>query len=187
MKKLIPTLLIAALALALLAACGDMDSTAPQSGSGQKNDNAGGGKSPADKVADGASDVAHGVANAVDDVWDGLSDMLDGDSLMEDDGEGFKAYGIDEGLLDDYALYRGKDAGDPREVFIARVGQGNLDKVEKALEARRSAVAQQWKDSTDAALAYAKEPVILKNGDYIILAVHDKAGQLKTAFEKLTK
>ena len=77
--------------------------------------------------------------------------------------------------------------GDAAEFFIAKVKEGKMSQVEEKLEARKKAIAGKWKDNTDESMAYAKEPVILKNGNYIMLAVHADMDEAKAEFDRLTK
>ena len=94
---------------------------------------------------------------------------------------------IDEDLLDSYTLRVPRKEGDAAEFFIAKVKEGKMSQVEEKLEARKEAIAGKWKDNTDESMAYAKEPVILKNGNYIMLAVHADMDEAKAEFERLTK
>ena len=189
MKKTLALLLCVVLAACLFAACGQKDAGTtdkPDAADKPNTDD----KTPADDVADGIGDAAQGAANAANDVWDGLMKLFGADAPTTDEGtpEVFaRDYGIDEDLLDSYTLRVPRKENDAAEFFIAKVKEGKMSQVEEKLEARKKAIADKWKDNTDESMAYAKEPVILKNGNYIMLAVHADMDEAKAEFERLTK
>lgn len=184
-KKTLILLLCALLAFSVFAACGNKNDTSDANKEDTTNNN------PADKVAEGVGDAAKGVANAANDVWEGFVSIFKGDKMpktVEGTKEVFaKDYGIDESLLDSYTLRTAEGENNATEFFIAKVKEGKMSEVEQALEKRKTAIAEKWKSSTDQALAYAKEPVIIKSGNYIMLAVHSDLQNAKAEFEKLTK
>lgn len=189
MKKTLALLLCVVLAVCLFAACGKKDAGTTDKPDAADKPNTED-KTPADDVADGIGDAAQGAANAANDVWDGLMKLFGADAPTTDEGtpEVFaRDYGIDEDLLDSYTLRVPRKENDAAEFFIAKVKEGKMSQVEEKLEARKEAIVGKWKDNTDESMAYAKEPVILKNGNYIMLAVHADMDEAKAEFERLTK
>lgn len=196
MKKITALLLTCLVVFTLFAACGKKDENNQDDNKNpvMDNDKNNGDNNPvgdlAGGVADGVGDVANGAAMAAEDVWDGLMDMFGADAprtTKADDAVFARDYGIDEGLIEDYSLQTPEGEDTASEFFIARVKEGKMAQVEEALEKRKTAIADKWKDSTDEKLSYAKEPVIIKNGNYIMLAVHENLDKARTEFEKLTK
>ncbi|MEA4920561.1 MAG: DUF4358 domain-containing protein [Clostridiaceae bacterium] len=185
-KKTLILLLCALLAFSVFAACGNKNDTSDAKKEDTTNKN-----NPADKVAEGVGDAAKGVANATNDVWEGFVSIFKGDKVpktVAGTKEVFaKDYGIDESLLDSYTLRTAEGENNASEFFIAKVKEGKMSQVEQALEKRKTAIAEKWKASTDESMAYAKEPVIIKSGNYIMLAVHSDLTNAKAEFEKLTK
>lgn len=185
-KKTLLLLLCALLAFSVFAACGNEDNTSDDNKEDTTDNN-----NPADEVAEGVGDAAQGVANAANDVWEGFVSIFQGDAIpktVEGTKEVFAAdYGIDESLLDSYTLRTAEGENNASEFFIAKVKEGKMSEVEQALEKRKTAIAEKWKTTTDESMAYAKEPVIIKSGNYIMLAVHSDLENAKAEFEKLTK
>ena len=192
------------LAFSLFAACGEKENDGKNNMDNNNNaadknpgsvtndkDKNDGDKTPLDDMADGVGDVANGLANGAEDVWDGLMDMFGMDNAPKTtagtDEVFARDYGIDDGLLDSYTLRTPEGDNNASEFFIAKVKEGKMSDVEAALEKRKQAIADKWKDSTDESLAYAREPVIIKSGNYTMLAVHSDLEQARAEFEKLTK
>lgn len=201
MKKVSILLLCLVLALSLLTACGrnnkkdDKDepgNNTTQNGSvsnnNMQNDMNGNTQTPADDVADGVGDVADGIARGVDDLWDGMLDLFGADRAprtMEGDEAAFKEYGLDESLIEDYTLQVPENGDTAHEFFIAKVRDGKMAEVEKILEQRKEAIAAKWSTASADGFDYAKEPVIYKSGNYIMLAVYDDVTEIRPEFERL--
>lgn len=195
MKKITALLLTFLVVFTLFAACGKKDDDKQEDdkppvtdGDKDKDNNPVG--DVAGGVGEGLGDLAGGAVMAAKDVWDGLKEAFGADAprtTKGDDAVFARDYGIDEGLIDSYSLQTPEGEDTASEFFIAKVKEGKMAQVEEALEKRKTAIADKWKDSTDEKMGYAKEPVIIKNGNYIMLAVHEDLTNARTEFEKLTK
>lgn len=144
-----------------------------------------------DDLKDDAQNAADGAARGVRGLWDGMLDFFGMDmapNVQEDMGENFKAYGIDEDALDDYILQSPYGEGSRDEFFIAKVKEGRMAEVEEQLEKRAEALRANWAESSPEGMDAEIEPRIIKNGSYIMLAVHggDEA-ELRAEFERLVK
>ena len=60
-----------------------------------------------------------------------------------------------------------------------------MAEVEEALKARRDAIAENWAETELVGMDYAREPYIIKSGNYIMLAVHENTEDIRTEFERL--
>lgn len=195
MKKLTALLLTCLVVFTLFAACGNKDEKDQNNDRDPVTDNNGkDNNNPigdmAEGIGEGVGDVAEGAALAAEDIWDGLMNMFGADAPRTTKGDEAvfaRDYGIDESLIDSYSLQTPEGEDTASEFFIAKVKEGKMAQVEEALEKRKTAIADKWKDNTDEKMGYAKEPVIIKNGNYIMLAVHENLDKARTEFEKLTK
>ena len=191
MKRVSILLLCLLLALSGLTACG-RDKNKPETDKNPPNKNDmtqnGSTQTPGGEIADGAGDIVEGTARGVQDLWDGLMEAFDMDGrprTIEGDDAAFAAYGLSDDLIEDYILRTPENGDTAHEFFIAKVREGKMTEVEQILEQRKEVIAARWADGTDEAMAYAKEPVIYKNGNYIMLAVYEDADTLRTEFERL--
>ena len=191
MKRVSILLLCLLLALSGLTACG-RDKNKPETDKNPPNKNDmtqnGSTQTPGGEIADGAGDIVEGTARGVQDLWDGLMEAFDMDGrprTIEGDDAAFAAYGLSDDLIEDYILSTPENGDTAHEFFIAKVREGKMAEVEQILEQRKEVIAARWADGTDEAMAYAKEPVIYKNGNYIMLAVYEDADTLRTEFERL--
>ena len=191
MKRVSILLLCLLLALSGLTACG-RDKNKPETDKNPPNKNDmtqnGSTQPPGGEIADGAGDIVEGTARGVQDLWDGLMEAFDMDGrprTIEGDDAAFAAYGLSDDLIEDYILRTPENGDTAHEFFIAKVREGKMTEVEQILEQRKEVIAARWADGTDEAMAYAKEPVIYKNGNYIMLAVYEDADTLRTEFERL--
>ena len=100
---------------------------------------------------------------------------------------GFAEYGLNEDLIESYTLQTPENGETAHEFFIAKVKEGKMAEVEAALEKRKEAIAAQWGEGVGADMDYARQPVILKSGNYIMLAVHEDIDEVRAEFERLTK
>ena len=203
MKKVSILLLSLLLALSVMTACGRNRNDKEQSngttnnttqndmndqngmGNGSANNNV---QTPADDLADGVGDVADGVADGVNAVWTGILDFFDMDDrprTIEGDEAAFEEYGLDESLIEEYVLQSPETSDTAHEFFIAKVRDGKMAEVEEILEQRKEIIAANWAETTDSSYDYAREPVILKSGNYIMLAVHEDVENIRTEFERL--
>ena len=198
MKKLFLLTLAALLAFSLAVGCGRNDNrdeqkdpgvsngtqNGTQNGNGQNDMNNAG-----NDIADGAGQVVDGTMQGVRGLWNGVLDFFGGNEVprtSEDKGEIFGEYGVDKALLDDYILHAPAGEDDAHEFFIAKVKEGKMAEVEEALEARRDAIAENWAETELVGMDYAREPYIIKSGNYIMLAVHDSdPEELRAEFERL--
>ena len=193
MKRVSILLLCLFLALAGLTACGrDKDRNEANRGDQNQNQNDmaqnNGAQSPAGEIADGAGDVVQGTMNGVRGLWDGLMEAFAMDGrprTIEGDDDAFAAYGLDESLIEDYTLRTPENGDTAHEFFIARVRDGKMAEVEQILEQRKESIAAQWADGSNDSMAYARDPVIYKSGNYIMLAVYEDPDTLRTEFERL--
>lgn len=191
MKRVSILLLCLLLALSGLTACGrDKNKPETEKNPPNKNDMTQNGstQTPGGEIADGAGDIVEGTARGVQDLWDGLMEAFDMNGrprTIEGDDAAFAAYGLSDDLIEDYILRTPENSDTAHEFFIARVREGKMAEVEQILEQRKEAIAARWADGTDEAMAYAKAPVIYKNGNYIMLAVYEDADTLRTEFERL--
>ena len=193
MKKLFLFYLAAMLVFTLAVGCGRNDDKVntpdpgTQNGQNGQNDMTDAG----DDIADGAGEVIDGAARGVRGIWDGVLDFFGGNEIprtSEDKGEIFGEYGIDKELLDDYILHAPAGENDAHEFFIAKVKEGKMAEVEEALEARRNAIAENWAETELVGMDYAREPYIIKSGNYIMLTVHESDPEaLRAEFERLVK
>lgn len=189
MKKVSILLLCLVLALSLLTACGRNnkkdDKNEPGMNNTVPNDST---QTPADDVADGVGEVADGIARGVDDLWNGMLDLFGADRAprtMEGDEAAFKEYGLDESLIEEYTLQVPENGDTAHEFFIAKVRDGKMAEVEKILEQRKEAIAAKWNAASADGFDYAKEPVIYKSGNYIMLAVYEDVTDIRPEFERL--
>jgi ferredoxin len=70
-------------------------------------------------------------------------------------------------------------------VKVAKVKDGKMAEVEKILEQRKEAIAAKWNAASTDGFDYAKEPVIYKSGNYIMLAVYEDVTDIRPEFERL--
>lgn len=198
MKKASILLLALLMTFSLMTACGrdkknpSSNNNAANNGITDNNNNASGSadQTPAGDLAEGVGDLANGAARAVGDVWNGILDFFGADRrprTVEGDEAAFARYGIDQDLIEEYTLQTPETGDTAHEFFIAKVKEGKMAEVEAALEKRKEAIAAQWGEGTGADMAYARQPVILKSGNYIMLAVHENVDEVRAEFERLTK
>lgn len=199
MKKASILLLALLMTFSLMTACGrnnnnTNDNNAANNGvtdnNGTNNGASDNDKTPAGDLADGVGDLANGVARAADDVWNGILDLFGADRrprTVEGDQTAFAEYGLNEDLIESYTLQTPENGETAHEFFIAKVKEGKMAEVEAALEKRKEAIAAQWGESVGADMDYARQPVILKSGNYIMLAVHEDIDEVRAEFERLTK
>ena len=180
MKRVSILLLCLLLALTGLTACGrDKNKNEADKGNQNQNNmtqNQGGMQSPGGEIADGAGEVIEGTARGVRDLWDRMMEAFDMDGrprTVEGDAEAYAAYGLREDLIEDYILHVPENGDTAHEFLIARVREGKMAEVEQILEKRKEAIAAKWAEDANDAMAYAREPVIYKNGNYIMLAVYE--------------
>ena len=192
MKRVSILLLCLLLALTGLTACGrDKNKNEADKGNQNQNNmtqNQGSAQSPGGEIADGAGQVIEGTARGVRDLWDGLMEAFDMDGrprTVEGDAAAYAAYGLSDDLIEDYILHVPENGDTAHEFLIARVREGKMAEVEQILEKRREAIAAKWAEDANDAMAYAKEPVIYKNGNYIMLAVYENPDMIRTEFERL--
>lgn len=203
MKKVSILLICMLLSLSLLTACGrDRDNNngnnnaannntgnnAAQDGiTGQQPGNSNV-QTPADDLMDGAEDAADGIADGVRGLWDGLTDFFNPDDYPRTtmgDETAYAEYGLSDDLIEDYTLQVPENGDTAHEFFIAKVRDGKMAEVEAILEKRKEAIAANWAEHTEDDYEYARQPVIYKSGNYIMLAVYDDTDDLRAEFERL--
>lgn len=199
MKKVSILLLCLLLSLSCLTACGrgkdknESNNNAPNQNNGMQNDITGqrpdnNAQTPGEDIMDGAEDIGDGIADGVRGLWDGLTEIFDPETYprtMEGDETAFAEYGLSEDLIEDYTLQMPEDGDTAHEFFIAKVKDGKMAEVEEILNKRKEIIAARWAENTDSGYDYAREPVIYKSGNYIMLAVYEDAETLRTEFERM--
>ena len=192
MKKASILLLALLMTFSLMTACGRNKNNANNNNAANNGvtDNNGTNNGAADSDKTPAGDLANGVARAADDVWNGILDLFGADRrprTVEGDQTAFAEYGLNEDLIESYTLQTPENGETAHEFFIAKVKEGKMAEVEAALEKRKEAIAARWGEGVGADMEYARQPVILKSGSYIMLAVHEDIDEVRAEFERLTK
>ncbi|MEG2119150.1 MAG: DUF4358 domain-containing protein [Pseudoflavonifractor sp.] len=123
--------------------------------------------------------------SAVQSVWTDIS-ALDLPSLMDMDAELLKEfYGIDAADLTEYVAKMPMMSAHVTEFLIAKVASGKMDAVKKACEDRQAALAgmNQYPDN----VVLVKDYQLVVNGDYILFAIDNYAGDMADIFNTYTK
>ncbi len=135
---------------------------------------------PEQKPAESAP-VSSMTANELfDKVWASLGEMP---AMMDLDAETMTSvYGIDAGLLDGFVAKLPMMNVQASEIFVAKVKSGNVDTVKAALNARQSALIDQWASYLPEQLALCEDAKIMVQGDYVMFLVSYQAAAGAEAF-----
>lgn len=125
--------------------------------------------------------------SAVQSVWNeiaknelpGLTD-LDADTLNS-------VYGIKSSDLDSYICKMPLINVSATEFFIAKVKDGKMDAVKKAVKARQASLEEQWKQYLPEQLELVQNYKLVTNGNYLLFVVSEYADSAVTAFNTYTK
>lgn len=96
-------------------------------------------------------------------------------------------YGVDPDDLVEYICKIPFMNTQATEFFIAQVQPGKLDTVKAALEQRQADLLEQWKQYLPDQLELVENYQLVTNGDYILFAIADCAGEAVTEFNTYTK
>ncbi len=120
-------------------------------------------------------------------VWDAIATRelpyfmdLDDDILSQ-------LYGIDAADLVEYIGKMPFMNTQATEFFIAQVQPDKMDTVKAALEKRQADLIEQWKQYLPDQLELVQNYQLVTNGDYILFAIADCAGDAVTEFNTYTK
>lgn len=125
--------------------------------------------------------------DAVQSTWNDIS-KLDIPSLTDlDDATLTALYGIDPADLDSYLCKMPMVNVQATEFFIAKVKDGKMDTVKAAVEKRQDDLEAQWSQYLPEQLELVQNYKLVTNGNYILFAVSEYAGEAVTAFNTYTK
>lgn len=96
-------------------------------------------------------------------------------------------YGIDAGDLEEYICKMPLMNVQATEFFIAKVKDGKMDTVKKALQAHQADLEEQWSQYLPAQLELVKNYKLVTSGSYVLFAVTEYADSAVTAFNTYTK
>ena len=120
-------------------------------------------------------------------AWDAISNRelpyfqdLD-DELLSD------FYGVDPADLVEYICKIPFMNTQATEFFLAQVQPGKMDTVKAALEKRQADLVEQWKQYLPDQLELVENYQLVTNGDYILFAIADCAGDAVNEFNTYTK
>ena len=96
-------------------------------------------------------------------------------------------YGIDASDLEEYICKMPLMNVQATEFFIAKVKDGKMDTVKKALQAHQADLEEQWSQYLPAQLELVKNYKLVTSGSYVLFAVTEYADSTVTAFNTYTK
>lgn len=127
------------------------------------------------------------AVSVVESIWTDISKNelpaltdLDADLLSS-------IYGIDAGDLEEYICKMPLMNVQATEFFIAKVKDGKMDTVKKALQAHQADLEEQWSQYLPAQLELVQNYKLVTSGSYVLFAVTEYADSAVTAFNTYTK
>ncbi|MCI6256583.1 MAG: DUF4358 domain-containing protein [Clostridiales bacterium] len=96
-------------------------------------------------------------------------------------------YGIDASDLEEYICKMPLMNVQATEFFIAKVKDGKMDTVKKALQAHQADLEEQWSQYLPAQLELVQNYKLVTSGSYVLFAVTEYADSTVTAFNTYTK
>ena len=181
MKKIIALSLSAALLLAMLCACGDPGAQ-NTSDPGKSDENT------TQSVEPTLEPTPEPPANIdLNAMWDEIAALGEMPMLGDTPEEILSGYGIDTADLEDYISKSPMMNVQATEFFIAKVKPGKMDTVKKAVEGRVDDLVEQWSQYLPEQLELVEDARVVTNGDYIMLAISEHAGDAVKAFNDHTK
>ena len=96
-------------------------------------------------------------------------------------------YGIDAGDLEEYICKMPLMNVQATEFFIAKVKDGKMDTVKKALQAHQADLEEQWSQYLPEQLELVQNYKLVTSGSYVLFAVTEYADSAVTAFNTYTK
>ncbi|MGN8876399.1 DUF4358 domain-containing protein [Pseudoflavonifractor sp. HCP28S3_F10] len=127
------------------------------------------------------------TVSVVESIWTDISKNelptltdLDADLLSS-------IYGIDAGDLEEYICKMPLMNVQATEFFIAKVKDGKMDTVKKALQAHQADLEEQWSQYLPAQLELVQNYKLVTSGSYVLFAVTEYADSAVTAFNTYTK
>lgn len=127
------------------------------------------------------------TVSVVESIWTDISKNelptltdLDADLLSS-------IYCIDAGDLEEYICKMPLMNVQATEFFIAKVKDGKMDTVKKALQAHQADLEEQWSQYLPAQLELVQNYKLVTSGSYVLFAVTEYADSAVTAFNTYTK
>lgn len=194
MKKAITAVMALALILGTMTACANKNTT-------QQTPTTDG---ALQQMEDGVGDVAEGVGNAVGDVGhavgdvvkgaaDGMQHMLDalGDGARDftevNESEYLTTYGIDRSKYEEVVIRSiPTDSGRGEMILIRAKDEGeNLKQAVADLEARKTALEQQWNDGMTDQNVQMDDIIVRTRGTYAVLIAAQNSAEAQKAFDSM--
>ena len=120
-------------------------------------------------------------------LWSSMEESLELPAMMEVDDDALDfLYGIDAADLESYVGRFPMMNVHATEFFMAKVKDGKMNDVKKALETRQSNLDQQWSQYLPDQYALVKNYKLVVNGNYVLFCVCEDADTVVDLFNDAT-
>ena len=125
--------------------------------------------------------------SAVQSTWNDISKLSLPNLTAMDDATLFAMYGINASDLEEYVCMMPLMGVHSTEFFIAKVKDGKMDTVKAGIAKRQADLDAQWSQYLPEQYELVKNYKLVTNGNYVLFAISEYAGDAVTIFNSYTK
>lgn len=126
-------------------------------------------------------------ASAVQSTWSDISKLSLPNLTAMDDATLSAMYGINASDLEEYVCMMPLMGVHSTEFFIAKVKDGKMDTVKAGIAKRQADLDAQWSQYLPEQYELVKNYKLVTNGNYVLFAISEYAGDAVTIFNSYTK